>query len=298
MLATHFVRRGSLVVAGVAGAFVLVWTGAGQLSAASASNSFSDSFLSNIHGKPTWVDAITHGAPTLYLGQQMQDPNSEWLLEFWNRSIRQVWSLDGTAPGPGPTLTPDLHATDGTLSNDPHYSYVVAEQGIEVVGTRAGVHAHRGGGTYVPWTLYRVSGPLRLRGAATGLFADGWSGPNDSAYTRYSTGGGHAGTMRVRLSWREWSGPNKARITITMGTLAIGSDKQPRIGKVTDVKTWTIRAHEEKSFVLQAPGPRFRLEVHVSPRFHPHDYDPANGDRREVGVVIKYSFVSSRRRGR
>jgi hypothetical protein len=104
--------------------------------------------------------------------------------------------------------------------------------------------------------------------------------------------------MRVRLSWREWSGPNKARITITMGTLAIGSDKQPRIGKVTDVKTWTIRAHEEKSFVLQAPGPRFRLEVHVSPRFHPHDYDPANGDRREVGVVIKYSFVSSRRRGR
>ena len=192
LLVTQFVRRGALVVAIVAAAFALAWNGAGQLSAASASNSFSESFLSNIHGKPTWVDDITHGAPTLYLGQQMQDPNSEWLLEFWNRSVNRVWSLDGTAPGPGPTLTPDLQETNGILSNDPHYPYVVAEQGIEVVGTVSGVHYHRGGGTLLPWTLYRVSEPLRLRGAATGLYADGWSGPYDSAYTRYSTAGGRA----------------------------------------------------------------------------------------------------------
>jgi Dolichyl-phosphate-mannose-protein mannosyltransferase len=295
MLVTQFVRRGALILAIVAAAFVLAWNGAGELSAAGSSNSFSESFLSNIHGKPTWVDAITGGAATLYLGQQMQDANGEWLLEFWNRSVKQVWSLDGTAPGPGPTLTPDLHATDGTLFPDPHYPYVVAEQGIEVVGSVAGVHYHRAGGTLLPWTLYRVSGPLRLRGAVTGLYADGWSGPYDSAYTRYSTAAGKAGTLRVTTSWRQWSGPNRAKVTVTMGTLAIGFDKQPRIGKVIAVKTWTIAAKLEKTFVFHAPGPRFRLEVHVSPHFRPHDYDPATGDRRELGAVITYTFSSKRR---
>ena len=295
LLVTQFLSRGALVVAVVAAAFALAWNGAGQLSAASASNSFSESFLSNIHGKPTWVDDITHGASTLYLGQQMQDPNSEWLLEFWNRSVKRVWSLDGTAPGPGPTLTPDLQETNGILSNDPHYPYVVAEQGIEVVGDPVGRHKHRAGGTLLPWTLYHVSGPLRLRGAATGLYADGWSGPYNSAYTRYSTAGGRAGTLRVTASWKEWAGPNHATITITMGTLAIGSDKQPRTGKVITVRTWTIRAHDEKSFSLRAPGPRFRVEVRVSPHFRPHDYDPASGDRRELGAVITYTFSAKKR---
>jgi hypothetical protein len=295
LLGTQFLRRGTLIAASVAGAFVLVWCGAGQLSAASASNSFSESFLSNIHGNPRWVDRITGGEPALYLGQQMQDPNSEWLLEFWNRSIKKVWSLDGTAPGPGPTLTPDLDKTDGTLSNDPHYPYVVAEQGIEVVGKPVGRHFHRGGGTLLPWTLYRLSGPLQLRGAVTGLYADGWSGPYDSAYTRYSTAGGRTGKLAVRASWKEWAGPNKAKVTITMGTLGIGSDKQPHIAKATEVRTWTISAHQEKSLVLPAPGPRFRVEVRVTPHFRPHDYDPANGDRRELGAVLTYRFIPPKR---
>src|SRR5947209_10921584 len=46
---TQFVRRAGLVVAVVAAAFVLGWNGLGELSAANASNAFSDSFLSNIH---------------------------------------------------------------------------------------------------------------------------------------------------------------------------------------------------------------------------------------------------------
>lgn len=293
MLVTQLARRRrvSLAIVVTAAAFVFVWNGAGQLSAATGSNAFSDSFLSNISGDPTWLDKITHGEPTLYLGQQMQDPNSEWLLEFWNRSIKQVWSLDGTAPGPGPTLTPNLDKTDGTLSNDPHYPWVVAEQGIDVVGTPSGTHQHRAGGTYQPWTLYRLSGPLRLRGAVTGLYADGWSGPNDSAYTRYSTSGERAGRLKIRVSWEEWDGPNRAKVTLLIGTLAIGPDKQPRIGKVTAKRTWTISAKQAKTFVLPAPGPRFRADVQVSPHFRPHAYEPSKGDNRELGAVVKFTFL-------
>ena len=298
LLGTQFLPRGALAVAIGAAAFVIVWEGAGELSAASASNAFSRSFLSNINGNPTWLDDATGGAPTLYIGQQIQDPNSEQLLEFFNRSVKRVWSLDGTAPGPGPTLTPDLAKTDGTLTHDPHYPYVVAEQGIDINGALIAHHLHRAGGSYKRWNLYRISGPLRLRSAVTGVYADGWSGPNDSAYTRYSTSGGRAGTVRVNVSWEEWAGPNKANITVTLGTVGIGPDKQPRTEQVLATKRWTISAHKQKTFTFNAPGPRFRVEVHVKPQFRPHDYDPANGDRRVLGAVVKYTYVGSQRRRR
>ena len=54
--------------------------------------------------------------------------------EFWNRSISKVWSVDGTGPGPGHTLTPDLQDVDGTLWPDPETDYVLAANGVEVVG--------------------------------------------------------------------------------------------------------------------------------------------------------------------
>jgi hypothetical protein len=295
LLVTQFVRSASFVLALVAAGFVLAWNGAGELAAAASSKAFSDSFLLNINGDPTWLDKATNGEPALYLGQQMQDPNSEWLLEFWNRSVRRVWSLDGTAPGPGPTLTPNLDKTDGTLSNDPQYPYVVAEQGIDVVGKPVVSHKHRAGGSYQKWILYRLSGPLRLRGAATGLFADGWSGPNDTAYTRYSTRGDRAGKLRVHVSWKEWAGPNSAKVIVYMGTLAIGPDKQPRIGKIIATRTWRISAKESRTFVLPAPGPRFRAEVHVSPHFRPQQLDPTKHDNRELGAVVRYTFVEPKR---
>src|SRR5262249_43979082 len=88
---------------------VFAWSLPGELAFASASNRFADGFVDNIRRPFTWVDDATSGKPTLYIGQQMADPNGEWLLEFWNphSMIGRVWSLDGTAPGPGPTLTPD-----------------------------------------------------------------------------------------------------------------------------------------------------------------------------------------------
>ena len=56
----------------------------------------------------TCSTSSTGGASVTYLGQQVVDPNGIHLLEFWNRSIKNVWTLDGTAPGPGPTVSPDL----------------------------------------------------------------------------------------------------------------------------------------------------------------------------------------------
>jgi hypothetical protein len=295
LAASTYVPPAALPLALGVAAFVLVWGFTGAVTGASASNASSRDDLSNIHGNPTWLDDATHGAPALYLGQQIQDTNSENLLEFWNRSLKDVWSLDGTAPGPGPALTPDVHGIHGVLFPDPHLPYVVAEPGIDVVGSVATTHLHKAGGGFARWTLYRVEEPLRLRYAVTGRFADGWSGPNDTAYTRYSTTGGRAGKLRVLVSWRQWPGPNSAQVTVLMGTLVIGPDKQPAIGKVTERRTWTIHAKQSKTFTLRAPGPQFRVEVHVSPKFMPAQFIPS-GDRRELGAQVQYAFIEPQRK--
>jgi Dolichyl-phosphate-mannose-protein mannosyltransferase len=287
LLAPRFLPRVGVAAALAACAFTLAWSFAGELAGASASNSYARSFLSNIRGDPTWLDEATQGAPTLYLGQQMQDSNSEWLLEFWNRSLKAVWSLDGTAQGPGPFLTPDLKATDGTLSPDPHYPYVVADRGISIVGKALGRHFHEAGGSYVPWRLYRVSGPLRLRSAYVGVQPDGWMG-SDSSYTRYSSPGNEPGTMIVRLT-RAPGTPATARVAI--GNVVRGPDKQPHLGRDVTVHTGRLTAKQDLVFKLRAPGPRFRVEVHVAPTFRP--IDVTNGqlsDARELGAQVTYTY--------
>jgi hypothetical protein len=300
LLVPPVTSRGALATTLATGLFVLLWNGGGQLAAAGASNSFSRTFLSNIRGNPSWVDEHTRGAPTLYIGQGIRDQNSENLLEFWNRSIKQIWSLDGTAPGPGPTVTPDVRGTDGRLALDPGYPYVVVEPGVSVAGKLVAVHSHRAGGGFAAWKLYRVSHPLRVRSAVTGLYPDRWSGPNDTSYTQYSTADGRAGTLRVTVSRREWAGPDtRSTVTIRMGTLVIGPDHQPAIGRVTSTRHWVIHSDLYRTFVLRTPGPRFHAEVRIDPKFIPRELSPqTTDDPREVGAVVTYRFSDSPRRGR
>jgi hypothetical protein len=302
LLAPRFLRRGVLVLAGAAAGVVLLWNATGEIGFATASNRTSDGALSNIRANPTWLDRATGGAPTLFLGQQMYpDQTSEWLLEFWNRSLKAVWSLDGTAQGPGPTLTPDMRATDGVLYErnavKPDFPYVVTDRGIDVAGRIVARHAHRAGGGFSTWRLYRVSQPLRLSGASTGLYSDGWSGEAPAVYTRYYTRGGGAGKLRVSASWERWGGPNKARVVVRMGELRIGEDKQPHLGRVTAVRTCTLTAHKTCTWTIPTPGPKFRVESTVTPGFRPHELS-GSSDNRLLGAVFDYRFIEPQRRGR
>jgi hypothetical protein len=303
LLVPRYLRRGTLLVAGAMATVVLAWNLTGEIAFATASNRTSDHALSNIRGEQTWLDRVTGGAPTLFIGQQMYpDQTSEWLLEFWNRSIKAVWSLDGTAQGPGPGLTPDMRAADGVLYEAkgvrPDFPYVVTDRGIEVAGAVLARHAHRAGGGFATWRLFRVDQPLRLSGAATGLYADGWSGAKGSAYTRYSTRGGGAGKLEVVASWKAWGGTNTSRVTVRMGHLVIGADKQPHLGQTTAVRHCTLRAHEECRFLLQAPGPTFRVQVSVNPKFRPLKLTGGrSSDNRLVGAVMSYRFIAPRRTG-
>jgi hypothetical protein len=297
LLAPRFLRRGAVWLAVAVGAAVFAWNFTGELGFASASNRASDSFVENIRRPFTWVDDHTGGAPTLYLGQQMYpDQNGEWLLEFWNRSIKAVWSLDGTAQGPGPFLTPDPRASDGALSHDPGYPYLVEEAGIDVVGTEVARHQHVAGGHLEAWRLIRISPPLRLRAAVTGVYRDGWMS-SSSSYTRYSTAGGGVGRMRVVVSRKDWGGPNKTgHVVVSIGPITIGDDNQPHVVNPTKVVRFDIHSSEERVIPLLAPGPGFRVEVTVNPTFVPRELSPqTTSEGRHLGAVVRYVFLPPRK---
>jgi hypothetical protein len=299
LLAPRFLTRGSTWLLVAVAVAVVGWNLTGELGFASASNRFSDRFEENIRPPFGWVDQQTHGAPTLYLGQQMADQNGEWLLEFWNRSIKAVWSLDGTAQGPGPVLTPDPRPTDGALTSSfsriPNYPYVVEEAGIEVIGKTVATHLHRAGGGLEKWRLVKVDPPLRLRGAVERVYADGWTG-SFSAYTRYSTEGDRSGRMRIIVSRAPWGGPDKpGHVTVAIGPIVIGDDKQPHLGKPTEVKHFDIHSKQEMPLVLHAPGPRFRVEVTITPTFVPKELSPGESDNRHLGAKISYVFLPPRK---
>jgi hypothetical protein len=288
----RFRRWGAYAVA--VAVLVFAWVGAGELSAASASNSISSTFRSVIRSSnPSWVQARIGNQRTLYLGQGISDPNPENLLEFWNPGIRDVWSLDGTAPGPGPVVTPDVRGRDGMLISHPlnHDRYVVVEPGIDVAGKVVARVAHKAGGGFQTWRLVRVDPPLRLLGSVTGLYADHWSVPGGSAYTRYGRG---RGTLVITVSRREWGGPDKpGRVLIRMATLRIGSDNQPHLGRITRTIHWTVHSHIARTFTIPTPGPRFRVEVDVA-TFRPHALVPELGDNRPLGAVLTYRFLPQR----
>jgi hypothetical protein len=296
LLAPRFLRHSAAWLMVVVAAAVVGWNLTGEFAFASASNRFSDRFDENLRPPFSWVDDHTNGAPTLYLGQQMNDQNGEWLLEFWNRSIKAVWSLDGTAQGPGPVLTPDPRPADGALCSrglcgDWGYPYVVQETGIEVVGKTVATHLHRAGGGLEAWRLVKIDPPLRLRGAATGVYSDGWTG-SFSAYTRYSTEGNRAGRIRVVVSRAAWGGPNKTgHVTVAIGPIVIGDDRQPHLVKPTEVKHFDIHSKEEIPLVLRAPGPRFRVEVTITPTFVPKELSPGESDNRQLGAKVSYVFL-------
>ena len=164
---------------------------------------------------------------------------------------------------------------------------MLADKRIDLVGTPLRTPGH------TPWQLYRIRHPLRLAHSVTGLFQDGWAGA-DSAYSQYATPGGKAGFVVVTVSRTAWRGPDRpGQVTVAVGRLIQGKDKQPHMGLVTATRRWTVHSGIQRSFRIPTPSPPIRVEVHISPTFAPHDY-PGSSDARDLGAQVAFSFVPRR----
>ena len=318
LLVPRLFKRRGLTFGFAAGgaALVLAWGLTGEISASNGTNNFSQVLLSNYPSPPNWLDKATGQKPSIYLGQNVTDPQGIWLTEFWNRSLKYVWSLDATAPGPGTTppgyLTPDI-APDGRLVGrtiehgaPPGVNYIVADQDIKVAGKpvvqpvvkrvltedQFGFPIHKVVVEPTRWRLLQIGQPLRLQSTPVGIYSDGWTG-KFSAYNQFATPGKKPGWIKVRVSRAAFNGPDKkpGRVTIRAGRLIQGSDKEPALGKVRQTLHWVVHSGKTRDFYVPASPPT-RVEVTVSPTFSPHEFGNSS-DRRQLGAQVTYEFTST-----
>ena len=295
VVALKLLRRSSTTfaaVTGLAAVAVVAWGLTGQVYAAEGERTFSEQIDRNLPRPYDWVEEATGGGSVVVLGQHITDATGIWLTEFFNPSVRKIWSLDGSARAVGgPILTPDLDAVDGTLTPVPGTDYVLAVNGVTL---QAPVVAQRENAV-----LYRIDGsPVKLKDALVGRSSDGWmTGSAEdpvarASYTRYDVSADEPGLAVVRLARStRWCPDPSARttgkVTVRIGPVGIGQDNQPRIERVTETRRFEVPDCEASGTTLNPPNQPWRMEITLSPTFVPADVDPSRSDRRHLGAVIE-----------
>jgi hypothetical protein len=286
-------RDATFAIGGIA-VLVIAWNLTGEISAAAASNDFSRQFLSRIPDPPDWVDQQTGRSPTLYLGQRIVDPNNLWLTEFWNRSLKYTWSLDGTAPGPGQTETPNIMNGQGQLQQQRgEVKYVLLDS--DLLSVRGRTKAKLG-----PWRLVRIDYPVSLTHATTGFYVDGWMG-HKALYAQFaSPKPGRPGAVKVVVSRTGWGGTDvPGHVTIQVGKLETkpgGQGSSLALGPVTATRTWIVHSRQARTFIVPTPKPPYAVEVTITPTFVPALLDPRSPDRRHLGAIVSFKPVAQARR--
>ncbi|HKT44108.1 MAG TPA: hypothetical protein VJQ85_04850 [Gaiellaceae bacterium] len=299
LVAVALLRKRTTVVAAIAASAavgVIGWSFTGELAASAGTNSIARQAAATLKRPFTWVDDATGGASTLYLGQEEVDQNPEWLLEFWNRSITRVSSLDGTLGGPGLAGGPNftrggvLYQGDDVQAGAWRNAYAVEDLPcIELAGQPVASHPYRGGGLILRWELVRLDQPDRMVSDCMGIYPDGWSSANDSVYYRY---GGPAGWLRIAYSRPENYPIPRTPVRITLGTMKI-VDQQPALVHATKTVNTAIGNLQSKVVWLRVPAGGFAVHVVVAKKFVPDDYDH-RGDKRELGVQLSYDWSRTR----
>jgi hypothetical protein len=283
-------------LAAVLGLGILAWNVTAEIAAAAGTISISHDLEATLQHPFTWVDSVAKGKPTLYLAQGVADSNPEWELEFWNRSIVTVSSLDATLGGPGPSGAPNI-APDGTVywtvnPNDPGkvYDYAVEDWPcVDFAGTVAGRHLYNGGSAKLKeWRLIRLTKPNRLRAECSGIYADGWTGPTDSTYFRFSS---KPGWLRIQVSRSNWPA---TPVRIQLASIR-SEHHQPVLGKVFDERRFDVSA--PKTIWLRTPDSAFGAHLVVENKFVPRQLDPRSGDPRTLGAHVDYRFFTKLPRG-
>jgi len=272
---------------------ILAWCGTAEFAAAVGNITVSRDIRPTLGEPFTWVDDATHLKPTLYLAQGVTDQNAEWLLEFWNRSITTVSSLDGTIGGPGPSGAPnittrgDLYWTEHANDVGKVFDYAVEDWPcIDFAGTLVQSHFYNAGGAQRPWRLIQLTKPNRLRAVCVGIYSDGWSGPNDSTYFRFVAR--HRGWLRVTLDRQGFAG---SPVDLQLATIGLdASGRQPIVGTVLRHEVVRIRTNQTTTAWVPTPARPFSLRAVVENKF-----SPGNGDVRTLGALVRYQWSLTKR---
>jgi hypothetical protein len=292
ILLAHFVRRGRLVagvlLATAAGALAMML--AGEITSTRGSGITSSTYLRYLPQPPDWIDQAAHGQNVTYLGQDIStgDALGVSLMEFWNRDVKNIWSLDGSAPGPGPTLTPDLANREGELTNGAGIDLVLTPDVVSLTGP---VVASRPGET-----LRRVvDGKWALHQASYGVAHDGWiTGSSDDPVARgrfaYFGPETKRGVLHVgvgRAGFCPSAAPN-AHVVIKVGPLRLNEQRAPYVRHASYTRRVVVPNCHQRELTFSVVPP-VAVEVSATPVVYPIDYNI--GDNRYLGVQVGFSFT-------
>jgi hypothetical protein len=279
-------------LAALLGIGILAWNVTGEIAAAAGTISISHDLEATLRHPFTWVDSVAKGKPTLYLAQGVADQNPEWELEFWNRSIVTVSSFDGSLQGPGPSGSPNVFV-DGRIywsptPSDPGRTYDFAVEDwpcIDLAGTVAGRHFYRGGSdALAEWRLIQLTKPNRLRAQCSGIYPDGWTGPNDSTYFRFDSS--KPAWLRIRISRGAWPA---TPVHVQLASIR-SANRQPALGKVFSKFSFDVRTPQTRW--LRTPARPFGAHVVIDNKFVPREVDPRSSDPRTLGAHVDYRFFT------
>jgi Dolichyl-phosphate-mannose-protein mannosyltransferase len=177
---------------------------------------------------PDWIDrAVGHDADVSFLWHYTGETRPLWNNEFFSRSVRTVYTLDGPDPADGGLPETPLHdRSNGKLVTDggaaPRVRYAVSY--VDIAGTPLARDAQIG------LTLYRVDGPIVILTHITGLYPDTWAG-RTVVYRRLRCAGG---ALSVRLGTDEHLFHTDQVVTVTelggvVRTVRIPPAEQPTI---------------------------------------------------------------------
>jgi len=263
----------------------LAWLLSGEIANTVGIDKEANLLVANLPRPLDWVDVYDHGAPATYLGQDVEDPNGELLDEFWNRSIKHVDSLDGSAPGPGPTYRPLVENGNGLLSGISGH-YVLADDGVTLDATPVAVRG-------VLVLYYSASGTWRLLDNYEQRYSDGWC-PDFCAYTYFKAH--QRGTLEVTLSRTAYNGTTPAgQARIDVGTVGITSENIPYIRQVLHQTHAVIHNHTQKTLYFSVPSTPVRVEINIAPQSLIPPYS-SGSDPRALGAQVGVVFVPARPR--
>jgi hypothetical protein len=258
-------------VAAVACSLVLVWCLASELYVSRRSADYASALAAPLPRPLDWVDRTTGGRSAVYVGQEILQPTDIWLMTFWNPSVVQMRTLDGTPAarryhdiGSTGDIYPARVTRRGKLRGTRGVEFLVGDRGVTGRGSALA--------TGERWRVYRGA---RLGSAAVGVFSDGWMGERST----FKVYGGRGRTLRVRLSRANACGAPGA----WHASLRIRGAVRAR-GTGAPCGTVTLTA--------PAPHPPFTAKVSVVPAFVPAELDPNLTDTRRLGAVVTYTYGS------
>jgi hypothetical protein len=188
-----------------------------------------------------------------------------WENEFFNRSVRTVFTLAGaydSLPRTDVAAAPSGVLRD-TANQLVRHRYVLSN--FQVIPDGRPIAADSGTGM----TLYETNGPLRIKGTLLGIYPDRWSG-GAALWTQYGCRGGTL-TTRVRsdsLLFRN----GIQKITAMLGDKTLAR-KSMRAGRLTSF-----------SVPLPKGQPVCAVNFIVTPTAVPEVVIPGRGDLRTLGT--------------